>query len=71
MFAFKHVSATQICKTVNLLSPQASTRNDKISTAMLKKSPMAIMRALELIFNASISLGIFPDMWKHDIIKPI
>ena len=71
LFAFKHVSAAQIRKTVDLLPSQASTGNDNISTAMLKNSPMAIMQALELIFNASISSGILSDKSKHAIITPI
>ena len=42
-----------------------------MSISMLQKSPIAVMRALVMIFSASISSGIFSDDWKYAIVTPV
>jgi Reverse transcriptase (RNA-dependent DNA polymerase) len=71
MLSLKRITATQIRRTIDELPSKASSGHDGISTAMLKKSPMAVMKALEMIFNSSISAGQFPDAWRYAIVTPV
>ena len=71
LLSLKCVIATQIRRTLDALPSKAATGIDDISITMLKKSPMAVMRALEIIFNKSIISGHFPETWKHAIVAPV
>ena len=69
--SLKYVTATQIRLMFDALPSKAATGIDNISVTMLKKSPMAVMRALEIIFNKSIISEHFPETWKHAIVTPV
>ena len=53
------------------LPSNTSTGPDGISARMLKLSASSIVAPLTLIFNQSISSGIFPSDWKNSNIVPI
>ena len=38
---------------------------------MFKKSPIAVFKALDFIFNGSLSTGIFLEVWKSAIVVPV
>ena len=65
------VTANQIRRTLDALPSKAATGIDDTSVTMLNKSPMAVMRALEIIFKKSIISGHFPETWKHAIVTPV
>ena len=44
---------------------------DKISAKLLKECPDLIAESLTLIFNQSLSTGIFPDEWKSAWVTPL
>ena len=44
---------------------------DKISAKLLKECPDLIAESLTLIFNQSLSTGIFPDEWKSARVTPL
>ena len=71
LLSLKCVTATQIRRTLDALPSKAVTGIDDTCVTMLKKSPMAIMRTLEIIFNKSIISGHFPETWMHAIVTPV
>lgn len=68
LFTLKPIWAKQAPQVVDALTLKASYGHDNISTAMLKKFPMAVMQALETIINVS---EIFSDQWKYSIVTPV
>ena len=71
IFKFSNVSAADIQQVVHSLPSSAAEENDGVSVTMLKKCPHAVFKALQLIFNKSLSSGIFPNAWKHAIVVPV
>ena len=60
--------AKDIQRVISPLPNTSSVGNDNISTYMLKKSSS---KALEIIFNKSISTNTFPANWKLAVIIPV
>ena len=56
---------------INSLPNTSFIGNDSISTYMLKKSSPQISKALEIIFNKSISTNTFTANWKSAVIIPV
>ena len=45
--------------------------SDFVLLQMLCKSPALNIKALTIIFNASMTNGVFPIAWKHSIVTPV
>ena len=64
-------SEDELLRLLLNLSSDTATGPDGISARMLKLSAHSITAPLTLIFNISISSGIFPSDWKNSYIVPI
>ena len=45
--------------------------SDFVSLQILRKSPISFIKALTIIFNASMTNVVFPIAWKHSIVTPV
>ena len=45
--------------------------SDFVSPQMLFKSPVSVIKALTIIFNASKTIGVFLIAWKHSSVTPV
>ena len=64
-------SQLEIEKIIKSLKNKNSSGYDDISNKMLKRIYPSIIPALEIIFNKSLSSGIFPENMKLAIVKPL
>lgn len=70
-FEFKEVSNTEVLKLLLQLSISKATGLDGLSTRIIKIAAPIIVTNLTIIFNQSISTGIFPNEWKVTRVIPI
>lgn len=71
LFNLKTVSEYKVLKILKNLKPKNSHGFDDISAKVLKNAAEIIYLPLTRIINTSISSGIFPDLWKLAIVKPL
>lgn len=64
-------SCHEIEKLINKLPNKLSSGHDNIDNVILKKVSKEISLLLEPIFNASINMGIFPDIMKIADVSPL
>ena len=62
-FIFEKTTTAHILSLLSKLCKSKATGTDKISAKLLKECPDLIAESLTLIFNQSLSTGIFPDEW--------
>ena len=65
------LSADEIEKAISELDVTKGGGPDLIPNALLKPLATELTPALQLIFNQSLSAGIFPTVWKKSFIVPI
>ena len=65
------VSETQVLRLLNSIDANKSTGPDKIPSKILKMTAILIAKPLTIIFNKSLSVGIFPNLWKTAVVTPI
>ena len=65
------VSSTEIEKILRTLQPKTSYGTDCISNKLLKEIGSFVIEPLQLIFNKSLELGIFPDRMKIAKVIPL
>ena len=65
------INEYEICSIVSRFKPKSSKGYDGISNDFLKKIVNCIKLPLCIIFNKSIESGIFPDLMKTAIVKPL
>ena len=67
----RRLSAAEIEKTINELDVTKGGGSDLIPNALLKPLATELTPALLIIFNQSLSAGVFPAAWKKSFIVPI
>ncbi|KAI5735050.1 hypothetical protein M8J77_013462 [Diaphorina citri] len=65
------VSESEVFKALSSLPPKFSSGPDCIPFFILKKCASDLARPLTLIFNKSLSTGVFPVTWKKSFVIPI
>jgi hypothetical protein len=65
------VTEAELIGIIGSLNNKTSSGYDGISNQLLKLCGPFISRPLSYIFNKSLSLGIFPDRLKYDVVKPL
>ena len=65
------VSSTEIEKILKALQPKTSYGTDCISNKLLKEIGAFVVEPLQLIFNKSLELGVFPDRMKIAKVIPL
>ena len=70
-FIFEKTTTDHILSLLSKLCKSKATELDKISAKLLKECPDLIAESLTLIFNQSLSTGIFPDEWKSARVTPL
>ena len=68
---FRKVSEFEVCQIVMLLKPKTSSGLDGISNWLLKKIVNVLKGPLCVIFNKSLSSGVFPDLMKVAKVIPL
>jgi hypothetical protein len=62
---------SEIAKMIDSLNTQKTEGPDGIPNLFLVKCKHSILKPLTIIFNESLKLGVFPDMWKVSYLNPI
>ena len=70
-FTIKSTTTSKVFHLLSKLSETKATGLDNISSKLLKISASVISASITVIFNTSISTGIFPDEWKLARVTPI
>jgi len=65
------IDQNEIHDFLNNLDINASTGPDGVPSIFLKFCSFELIKPLHLIFNKSLSLGYFPNIWKKSFITPI
>jgi len=60
-----------VLKAISDLNANFSKDNYNMDATFLKKYSQIIIQPLTHIINFSIKTGIFPDVWKKALVKPI
>ena len=66
-----NITKKEIEDIIDILNPNKSVGEDKISHKLLKLTKHSISKPLFLLFNKSIVECKFPDLWKHGLIMPL
>jgi hypothetical protein len=66
-----YVSEKDILNKIKRLDINKSTSPDKIPPLIIKQCAKELTQLLHIIFNQSLSTGVFPDIWKTAHIIPI
>ncbi len=70
-FKFHEVDEDSVNKIIDNLAPKTSFGFDGISTKLLKKIKITILKPITLIINQMLNTGVFPDKLKIAKINPI
>ena len=70
-FSLKPVSEDQVRAIIKNMEKKPSHGSDHISSELLKASVEVLIIPLTRIINLSITSGIFPEVWKTAVVKPI
>ena len=70
-FKFDLVTTSDVSRIIDSMKNTPTVGSDFISLQMLRKSPVSVIKALTIIFNASMTNGVFPIAWKHSIVTPV
>ena len=65
------ISPTQLSSVVSDLKNSTHDGPDDIPSHFLKKCYASLEKPLLIIFNSSLSSGVFPVQWKNGFIHPI
>ncbi|KAF0772032.1 putative RNA-directed DNA polymerase [Aphis craccivora] len=65
------IDQNEIHDFLNNLDINASTGPDGVPSIILKLCSFKLIKPLHLIFNKSLSIGNFPNIWKKSFITPI
>ena len=68
---FSPVSEMYVCKLVKALKSKSSAGFDNISNVLLKQLVNVLKMPLAIVFNKSLSSGVFPDLMKIAQIIPL
>ena len=65
------ISVDEIVQQLRNCKNKSAPGEDGVSYVILKKLPGNMIRNIALIFNASLSLGYFPQSWKAAVVKMV
>ena len=65
------ITESEIADIIDILNPNKSVGEDKISHKILKYTKFSIAKPLALLFNKSLTVCQFPDSWKRGVIMPL
>ncbi len=71
LFQLREISIPTVFALVSTLTTSKATGLDKISSRLIRECSALIAESLCLIFNRSITTGIFPNEWKCAKVIPI
>ena len=67
---FDTVDKGYVLNAINRLEKGKSSGPDKVTITLVKDAAISIAYPLKLIYNASLTKGIFPDIWKLARVTP-
>lgn len=67
----KNIDSAEVLKIINSLKDDSLAGFDKISVKTLKRISKFIVNPLTMLFNECLKQGIFPDIFKLAIVKPL
>ena len=70
-FKFSMVDQETMLQAIKQLKNGKAAGPDKIPTTLVKDAAEFISQPLMMIFNASLKLGVFPNIWKLAKVSPI
>ena len=70
-FKFKPVTKQFVLTALRGLKDSKSPGPDRIPAKILKDAAELICDPLKIIFNESLKVGVFPDLWKTARVTPI
>ena len=65
------VSFVEIENALNKLDVNKGPGPDGLPPKFLKMCHEALVLPLQILFNLSLSSGVFPDTWKHAFVVPV
>ena len=70
-FSKRAVTALEIRSAIGSFANSPAIGSDSISYAILRKLSGTAITAIMRIFNMSVSMGVYPDVWKHVYVTPV
>ena len=70
-FVFQRIDENHVKREINRLKCSKSPGHDQIPVKVLSYAVEILSKPLATIFNSSIEVGIFPDIWKLAMVSPI
>ena len=68
---FKTVEKAYVMNAINQLKNETASGPDKVTVTLAKDASEFIAHPLMLIYNSSLTKGVFPDIWKLARVPPI
>lgn len=65
------ITPQEICDAIRAISNKNSVGTDGVEVGVLKNCIYTLVSPLEILFNASVSQGVFPEILKTAVIVPI
>lgn len=66
-----NIEESEICDVIKVLIVNKAAGHDMISHKMLKMTCDTIVKPLQILFNRSLTEGIFPSLWKKAVVMPL
>ena len=70
-FDFKEITIKDVSDAINRLSSSKASSHDGITAYMVKCAKQELQGILTYLFNRSLTLKNFPDLWKEAIVTPL
>ena len=67
----RHITLTEIQKSLRQLKNKTSVGFDRISIEMLKQSSPQLLECINKLFNIILTQRQYPDQWRDNILKPL
>ena len=71
MFKFKPVTKQHVLTPIRGLKDSKSPGPDRVPAKILKDAEDLISNPLNIIFNESLKVGVFPEIWTTARVTPI
>ena len=68
---FIHITYDDILKKVQSFNNSSHPGPDGVPAIFVKKCLLSLINPLQIMFNKSLSLSVFPDFWKKSFVLPI
>ncbi len=70
-FSFIEITTKDVADAINKLSSSKACSHDGITAFMIKCAKTELLPILTYLFNRSLSLKVFPKLWKDAIVTPL